>query len=125
MPVAPIFQPELPAKAIRFRASHLRRNFWVGFSTACTILGERLAPKLVDRYLGRPGVSGQQTQSETPRWEPNVFSASDEDTDRGSHGPFDASAHASDPQLWASMHRRSILAGLGAGTALAVRKAPR
>jgi len=30
MPVAPIFQPELPAKAIVYLAGHPRRNMWVG-----------------------------------------------------------------------------------------------
>jgi NAD(P)-dependent dehydrogenase (short-subunit alcohol dehydrogenase family) len=43
MPVPPIFQPELPARAIAFLAEHPRRNMWVGVSTAYTILGERLA----------------------------------------------------------------------------------
>jgi len=56
MPVPPIFQPEVPARAIRFLAEHPRRNMWVGISTAYTILGERVAPKLLDLYLGRTGV---------------------------------------------------------------------
>ncbi|MGA9860034.1 MAG: SDR family oxidoreductase, partial [Solirubrobacteraceae bacterium] len=46
MPVAPVFQPELPAKGIVYLAEHPRRNMWIGVSTAYTILGERLAPKL-------------------------------------------------------------------------------
>ncbi|MGB0097161.1 MAG: SDR family NAD(P)-dependent oxidoreductase, partial [Solirubrobacteraceae bacterium] len=46
MPVAPIFQPELPAKGIVFLAEHPRRNMWIGISTAYTILGERIAPKV-------------------------------------------------------------------------------
>lgn len=115
MPVAPIFQPELPAKAIAFLAEHPRRNMWVGVSTAYTILGERLGPKLVDLYLARKGVSGQQTSKDAPRWGSNVFEPQDETEDRGAHGPFDSKAHAKDPQLWASMHRRAILGGLAAG----------
>lgn len=34
MPVAPIYQPELAGRAIRFAAEHPRRNMWVGISTA-------------------------------------------------------------------------------------------
>src|SRR5699024_3420033 len=30
LPVPPILQPELPARAIRFLAEHPRRNMWVG-----------------------------------------------------------------------------------------------
>jgi NAD(P)-dependent dehydrogenase (short-subunit alcohol dehydrogenase family) len=111
MPVAPIFQPELAARGIRYLAEHPRRNMWVGIATAYTILGERFAPKLVDLYLGRKGVSGQQTDRDTPRHGSNVFAPADEDADRGAHGPFDDWAHERDPQLWASMHRRGLLAG--------------
>ncbi|HEX5496197.1 MAG TPA: SDR family oxidoreductase [Mycobacteriales bacterium] len=125
MPVPPIFQPELPAKAIVFLATHPRRNIWVGISTAYTILGERLAPKLIDVYLGRTGVASQQTQQQLPRWGSNVFEPQDAQHDRGAHGPFDAQAHSRDPQLWASMHRRALLTGLlacaGGAVAAAIR----
>ncbi|WP_425550053.1 SDR family oxidoreductase [Actinomycetospora chlora] len=131
VPVAPIFQPELAARGIRFLAEHPRRNMWVGIATAYTILGERLAPKLVDLYLGRMGVSGQQTDRDTPRHGSNVFAPGDEDADRGAHGPFDDRAHDHDPQLWASTHRRELLAGGAAvaagiaGAALSLARASR
>ena len=114
MPVPPIFQPELPARAIAYLAEHPRRNMWVGVSTAYTILGERLAPKLLDLYLGRTGVKSQQTDRALPRLGSNVFEPRDEDEDQGCHGGFDDMAHARDPQLWLSMHRGAILVGLGA-----------
>lgn len=114
MPVPPVFAPEWPARAIRFLAEHPRRNMGVGISTAYTILGERIAPKLIDLYLDRTGVSSQQTDQELPRWGSNVDEPQDADADRGARGPFDDQAHNRDPQLWASMHRRSILSGLAA-----------
>lgn len=117
MPVPPIFQPELPAKAIVFLAAHPRRNMWVGISTAYTILGERVAPKLLDIYLGRTGIKSQQTPQQLPRWGSNVFEPQDANTDRGAHGSFGAKAHARDPQLWASMHRRPLIVGLLAAAA--------
>lgn len=114
MPVPPVFQPELAAQAIAFLADHPRRNMWVGLPTAYTILGERLAPKLLDIYLGRTGVKSQQTTEQLPRWDENLSTARDGDQDRGAHGAFDAKAHATDPVLWCAMHRRALLAGLAA-----------
>ncbi|HET6877742.1 MAG TPA: SDR family oxidoreductase [Jatrophihabitans sp.] len=114
MPVPPVFQPELPAKAIVFLSEHPRRNMWVGISTAYTILGERFAPKLVDLYLGRKGVGSQLTDRDAPRHGSNVFEPRDADEDRGAHGPFDDMAHARDPQLWMSTHRRALLSGAAA-----------
>ncbi len=112
MPVAPIFQPELPARGIVFLAEHPRRNMWIGVSTAYTILGERLAPKLADFYLARTGVSGQQTDEDLPSLGSNLDSASDEDVDQGAHGPFDGKAYAKDPVTWLSLHRREVMSGI-------------
>jgi len=115
MPVKPIFQPEVPARAVRYVAEHPRRNIWVGASTAATILGNRLAPGLLDRYLGRTGVSGQLTDESGPRLGSNVHAPQDDQVDAGAHGMFDTNAHPHDPWSWASMHR----AALGAGAVLA------
>ncbi len=120
MPVPPIFQPELPAKAIVFLAEHPRRNQWVGISTALTILAERVAPKLLDVYLGRTGVRSQQTGQQLPRWGSNVFEPQDADEDRGAHGAFDAKAHSRDPQLWMSTNRRALIGGLVTAATAAV-----
>jgi short-subunit dehydrogenase len=120
MPVPPVFQPEVPARAVRFLIEHPRRNMWVGVSTAYTILGERLAPKFLDLYLGRTGVSSQQTDQDAPRWGSNVFEPQDDEVDRGAHGPFDQMAHERDPLVWASMHRRSLLSAAGAAAAVGV-----
>jgi NAD(P)-dependent dehydrogenase (short-subunit alcohol dehydrogenase family) len=126
MPVPPIFQPELPGRAIVYLAEHPRRNMWVGISTAYTIVGERLAPKLLDLYLGRSGVKSQQTSQDLPRLGSNVFQPRDEEEDQGAHGGFGQMAHARDPQLWLSLHRRAVLGGMAAaaaaGAALAFRR---
>lgn len=115
-PVAPVFQPELPARAVRFLADHPRRNMWVGVSTAYTILGNRIAPWFLDWYLARTGVQGQLTDNGGPRFGSNVYEPKDDSTDRGAHGMFDATAHARDPWSWASMHRAALG---GAAVALA------
>ena len=61
LPVPPTSQPEVGAEAIHYAAYAKRREVWCGGSTVYTILGERLAPWLGDRYLAKTGVSGQQT----------------------------------------------------------------
>ncbi|NHD19495.1 MULTISPECIES: SDR family oxidoreductase [unclassified Actinopolyspora] len=113
MPVPPIHQPELAGRAIAFLAERPRNNMWVGISTAYTILGERLAPELLDLFLGRTGVDSQQTDRQLPRWGSNLFEPRDEEVDRGAHGSFDGRARSADPVLWMSMRRRALLAGLG------------
>jgi NAD(P)-dependent dehydrogenase (short-subunit alcohol dehydrogenase family) len=117
MPVPPVFQPELPARAIAYLAEHPRRNMWVGVSTACTILGERVAPKLLDLYLGRSGVKSQQTGKDLPRLGSNLFEPRDQAEDAGAHGAFDDQAHGEDPLLWLSLRREAVLAGIAGATA--------
>jgi len=90
MPVPPIYQPEIAADAIHYAAHHKRRQIYVGIPTLMNILGERIAPWLLDRYLARSGFSSQMTDEPlvlVPQGHDNLFKPVDED--RGSHGPFD------------------------------------
>ena len=110
-PVPPMYEPEVAASAIVHAAFHPRREIWVGAPTFWTILAERVAPSLVDRYLAKTGVSSQQTDDALdPDGHDNLFDAVDED--RGAHGPFDDQAHSVSPLLWASLHRDAV-AGAG------------
>lgn len=119
MPVPPIYEPALAAKGIVHLIEHPRRNLWVGLPTAMTILAERLAPKLVDLYLGRSGVKSQQTTHETPRRGSNLWEPQDSHADAGPDGPFESKAHSHDPVLWAALHRREVVGGLVAAGAAA------
>ncbi|WP_406089701.1 SDR family oxidoreductase [Streptomyces sp. NBC_01013] len=120
-PVAPIFQPELAARAIAFAADHPRRKqYWVGGSTAATILAQKFAAPLLDRYLARTGFESQQTEEPAPArpgnlWEPVDGAGA---SDHGAHGPFDTNAHTRSFQVWASQHAR-LTSALGAAAALA------
>ena len=117
MPVPPIFQPEVAARAVRYVADHPRRNMWVGVPTAFTILGNRVAPWLLDWYLGRTGVNGQLTDETGPRLGSNVDAPRDDAVDAGAHGMFDEKAHERDPWSWLSMHRAAFGAGAVAAAA--------
>jgi NAD(P)-dependent dehydrogenase (short-subunit alcohol dehydrogenase family) len=115
MPVPPIFQPEVAADAVHWAAAHPRRESFVGFSTVYTILGNRIAPGLGDRYLARTAVDGQQTDGEPDpqNHEGNLFKP--QPGDRGAHGPFDEQAKGRSLQAWVSRHRRSLGLAAGAG----------
>ncbi len=119
-PVPPIYQPELAAKAVVFAAEHPeRREYWVGGSTAGTLLGNKFAAGLLDRYLGRTGYSSQQTdQPRDPDQPTNLWEPADGPGGRdfGAHGVFDDKSTSRSYQLWASQHER-LLGAVGAGTA--------
>lgn len=122
-PVAPIYQPELVARAIAYAADHPgRREYWVGASTAATLIANAIAPGLLDRYLARTGFQSQQTdQSQDPHSRANLWEPADRTADYGAHGEFDDQAHFHDPQVWASQHHGLLYAAAGAvvGGALA------
>ena len=114
-PVPPIYQPEVAAQAVHYAAHHRRREIFVGMPTIKAIYGNRLAPGVLDHYLGRTGYEEQQTDEpeQRPRpdnlWQPvpGDFSA---------HGRFDERSTRSSPEVWATLHR-SWLAAAGAGVA--------
>src|SRR5438105_11498083 len=54
-PVPPIYQPEVAARAIWWAAHHRRREVHVAFPTVLAIQAEKIAPGVLDRYLGRTG----------------------------------------------------------------------
>jgi NADP-dependent 3-hydroxy acid dehydrogenase YdfG len=97
-PVAPVFQPEVAAKGIVWAAGRQRREVWVGGSTVATILANRIAPGLLDRYLARTNVKAQQTDQPLPPDRPDYLFEPLPD-DRGAHGPFDDEAKRRSLQL--------------------------
>ncbi|HWC86348.1 MAG TPA: SDR family oxidoreductase [Solirubrobacteraceae bacterium] len=116
MPVPPIYQPEIAADAIYYAAHHKRRQIYVGIPTVLNILGERVAPWLLDRYLAKFGFKSQMTDKALdPHGHDNLFAPVDED--RGAHGPFDDKAHAVSPQYELAKHRGKILTGLAVAAA--------
>ncbi|HTQ18168.1 SDR family oxidoreductase [Mycobacterium sp.] len=121
-PVPPIYQPEVAARAIVFAADHPRRKqYWAGASTAATILGQRLMPALLDRYLAKTGYDSQQTGQSAGTDRPgNIWKPRDDaaGTDHGAHGDFDDRAVSTSPQLWLAQHARPLSIAAAAGAAL-------
>lgn len=116
-PVAPIYEPEVPARAIFFAATHKRRDLWLGFSTIKAILANRIAPGLLDRYLAKTGYSEQLTEQATsPDAPANLFEAVK--GDYGAHGRFDAESRRVSWELFTDRHRMAFFAALAVGAAL-------
>lgn len=113
-PVPPIYQPEVAARGVAFAADHPgRKQYWVGASTAATILANKFAAPLLDRYLARTGFGSQQTdEAVEPDRPDNLWEPVDGQGghDHGSHGEFDDKAHHSSPELWVSHHARAMTA---------------
>lgn len=111
-PVPPIYQPEVAARAVVRAADHPRRKqYWVGASTAATVLGQRVMPAVLDRYLARTGYSSQQTGAPVNPDRPNnLWQPLDQDpgTDHGAHGSFDDRSLGDSRQVWLSRHARAL-----------------
>ncbi len=120
-PVPPIYEPELAARGVAFAADHPeRKQYWVGESTAATLLAQKFAAPLLDRYLARTGYDSQQTdQQASPGRPDNLWEPVDQPagSDHGAHGSFDNKSHTISPQLWVSQHARQVSAGAAAATA--------
>jgi short-subunit dehydrogenase len=117
-PVAPVFQPELAARAIYWAARHRRRELLVGASTVAAVWGNRLVAPLLDRYLARTAGAAQiSSEPVRPDRPDNLWHTVP--GDHSTHGRFDGQARRRSTQLWLTTHRRA-LAGAGLlGLALA------
>jgi NADP-dependent 3-hydroxy acid dehydrogenase YdfG len=117
-PVAPVFQPEVAARAIVWASEHpRRREHWVGGSTVMTILGSRLTPGVLgDLYLAKTGFDGQQTgEAADARRRETDYLFAPVQGDHGAHGDFGDESKPSSRQVWLAEHRTAIAGALGAG----------
>ncbi|HEU4622535.1 MAG TPA: SDR family oxidoreductase [Burkholderiaceae bacterium] len=116
-PMGKIFQPEVAARAVYWSATHRRRELWVGWPAVKAILGTRVIPGILDRWLGTTAVDGQHTNEPLPLnrrdnlWTPVPG-------DFGAHGRFDAQAVGFSAQLWLTTHRWAMVAGIAVLIAL-------
>jgi NAD(P)-dependent dehydrogenase (short-subunit alcohol dehydrogenase family) len=121
-PVAPIYSPEFVATAMVWAAEHPRRRaWWVGTPTVYTIMGNKVAPAFLDRYLARTGISGQQTDADAQPDDPqNLWHPADgaDGHDFGAEGRFTKGSWTRDPQVWASRHHGAVAAAAGAALAV-------
>lgn len=119
-PVPPIYQPEVIGRAIVWASCHCRRDLCVGWSAFKAILGEKVIPGLLDRYLAHIGYASQQTDELIDPDRPsNLFKPVR--GDHGAHGVFDTRARATSVHLWLNTHRvlmGTAAVGVAVGTLL-------
>lgn len=117
-PVPPLFSPESIAEAILSAADRAPREMWVAFPTTKAILGQKVIPGLLDRFLARAG------------WEPQFVDAPNEQRgdilfetlpgDPGAHGPY--SDREQGPDLQMRLQRNTLataMLAIGAITGVA------
>src|SRR5215469_3423898 len=118
-PVPPIYQPEVAARGVVFAADHPeRKEHWVGATTVATILAQKVAAPLLDRYLARTGFDSQQADDKPATGRANLWHPADSapGEDHGAHGVFDDKARPRSAQLWTTQRAES--AGSFVGRAL-------
>jgi short-subunit dehydrogenase len=114
-PVPPIYQPEVIARAAVQAALHPKREVWIGWSATKAIIGQRLLPGFLDRYLAKRAWGAQETDR-LPPGHPLKHDRDNVDQpipgDRGAHGVFDSRARRASTKMWARTHLRWLaLAG--------------
>jgi NAD(P)-dependent dehydrogenase (short-subunit alcohol dehydrogenase family) len=127
-PVPPIYEPEIAARVVvaAAMAKRPRREYWVGATTVAAIVGQKFAPGVLDRYLGRTGYESQQIQGE-PR-DPNAL---DDLYDyvpgvHSARGRFDDCSRRTSAEVFVALHRAWFLAAaalvVAAGGALLAKR---
>src|SRR3954452_17508038 len=112
-PMPPYYEPEVAADAVHWSAHNKRRELYVGFPTVKTIVGNKVAPWLVERVLAKQGFKGQQSDKPAdPNRPDNLFSPPP--GDQGAHGPYDQKARKSSIQTTLAENRPALAAAAGA-----------
>jgi hypothetical protein len=106
-PVPPIFQPEVGARAVAYVVQHPRRRTAVTWRTSAITVANVLAPRVMDWFVSRTGVSGQQTDKELPVYGDNLDKPVQDDI--GAHGSFDDRARSNSPETWANLRIGRVL----------------
>ena len=111
-PVPPIYQPEVAADAIVYAAAHPeRREYWVGTTSVKAIIGNRVAPGLLDRMMAKQAWNGQFSDERiSPTRPDNLFAPVD--GLHATHGIFDDRAESFSLQAILSRHKWAVAGGV-------------
>jgi hypothetical protein len=118
-PVPPIYQPEVGAEAVFWAAHQKRREVYVGSPTVEAIVGNKIAPHLLDEYLARTNYKMQQTdEPEDPARPDNLYESPPGDYE--AHGRFDDRSRPAGAELWIAKHKYRLGWGLAAAGAAGI-----
>jgi len=115
-PVAPVFQPEVPARAIVRAAREGGAEYWISRTVLELVIGNMLMPRAIARYLARSAFSGQMTKERIRRDRPDNLYKPVHGLHR-THGSFDKKA-----SNWGAIIEadRARIAVVAAGTAATI-----
>lgn len=112
-PMGTIYEPKAAARSVVYAATHDSREIYYGFSTFKTVLGNKVLPGWLDKYLAKTGYKGQQTSQPDNKNRPdNLWKPIP--GDHGATGPFTKQAMAFSPIFVAKKNKWLVLAGIGA-----------
>ncbi|MEP6467690.1 MAG: SDR family oxidoreductase [Parafilimonas sp.] len=111
-PMGIIYEPEAAANAVLYAAMHNEREIFYGYSTYKTILGNKVLPGYLDKYLAETGFKGQQTnEKENADREDNLWKPIP--GDHGAKGSFDKKAMHFSPLFKIKKHKWLSAAAAG------------
>jgi NAD(P)-dependent dehydrogenase (short-subunit alcohol dehydrogenase family) len=96
-PVPPLFDPGVIARQIVRAADEAPREAWLGLPTAKAIIGQRVMPGLLDRYLARNGWDPQFVDKANLQKGDILFQTLPGDP--GAHGPYEDREQGPDLQM--------------------------
>jgi NAD(P)-dependent dehydrogenase (short-subunit alcohol dehydrogenase family) len=128
-PVAPVFDPSVPAEAVLKAARQGGEEYWLGRTVAALIMGNMWFPELIARYLAKTAFGGQQTKERISPDRPDNLYKTVHEYHR-TRGSFGKNAKSWAPALPAQTTRIAVLAAgtaatVGLGYLLARATAPR
>lgn len=120
-PVPPMFTPESIAEQVVWAIEHLPREMLIGAPTVRAVWGQKLAPALLDRYLGKKGWDSQLVDIPHDPHAPDILFET-LPGDPGAHGPYTTRERGPDWQMRLRSHPAVLpsLAGIAGVSALAL-----
>ena len=116
-PVPPMFAPDAIAESIVWASERAPREMLVGFPTVQAVLGQKVIPGLLDRYLARTAWDGQFADEPNRHHGRDILFAT-LPGDPGMHGPYRDRERGADLQMWLRTHRRGALASAASAAIL-------
>ena len=114
-PMGTIYEPEAAARSVLYAALQNEREIFYGTSTYKTVLGNKVLPGWLDKYLAETCYDGQQTdEPDTPGRINNLYAPIP--GDHGARGPFNKTAKSFSPAFQAKKHPVMAMVLAGAAT---------
>jgi NAD(P)-dependent dehydrogenase (short-subunit alcohol dehydrogenase family) len=118
-PVPPIYEPEVGARGVYWASVNNPRELLVAYPTIEAVVGEKVIPAYLDKYLAERCYDGQQCDLPyDPDRPTNLWDYVRGDA--GTHGKSNERSLSVSPELWLRTHVKQVGVGLAVGIVAAV-----